>query len=226
MIINIKNPPKKIDTGKSVITDELVAKEYTALKDKPYLTAKETMRLHRIEKYGDKAVAKHKMSVFKNKPSYTKTLDKMDDYGVEQKEERVKDVIEDIYRGVNVIEACENHMVEPKYFFKIIEKPEYQEDKINFLNARITQAEYYLYRREKLEKDLLAGRIDTATYSALSSDYKYLAAKLAPLAYGDKIQFEANVNKVNTYELINSDKVKELNNLITSNIIDAEFTEE
>lgn len=224
MIINIEK--KVIDTGKTLITDEHVANEYEKLMKKENKTAKELRRLSRIKKYGDKAIAKHKMDNFKNNPTKVKSLEKIENQSLEQKEERVKEVIEDIFSGVNVIEACENHYVEPKYFFKTLEKPEYYEDKVNFLNARITLAEYYLYRREKLEKDLLSGKIDTSTYSALSSDYKYLAGKLAPLAYGDKIQLEANVNKNNTFEVINSEKIKELNNLLTSNIIDADFEEE
>lgn len=224
MIINIEK--KVIDTGKTLITDEHVANEYERLMNKENMTAKELRRLSRIKKYGDKAIAKHKMDNFKNNPTKVKSLEKIENQSLEQREERVRDVIEDIFSGVNVIEACENHYIEPKYFFKILEKPEYYEDKVNFLNARITLAEYYLYRREKLEKDLLSGKIDTSTYSALSSDYKYLAGKLAPLAYGDKIQLEANVNRTNTFDVVNSEKIKELNNLLTSNIIDAEFEEE
>ena len=72
-------------------------------------------------------------------------------------------------------------------------------------------AEYYLSRREYLEEDLRNNKIDSSTYSTLANDYKYLAGKLAPLAYGDKIQLDAQINKTQTYELINSDKVKQLN---------------
>lgn len=234
MIIDIKKPekkeekklPEKVDTGRAIITDERVIKEYETLKEKEFLTAKEKLRMNRIKKYGDKSYAKHKMGGFKNHPTHCPSLATIENTTGLQSENKVRLVIEDIYNGVNLIEACEKHDLKPKFFFNVLEKEEFAEDKVNFLNARITLAEYYLYRREKLEKDLLEGKIDTPTYSALSSDYKYLAGKLAPLAYGDKIQLEARVNKSNTFEVINTEKVQELNNLLTSNIIDAEFSED
>ena len=99
-------------------------------------------------------------------------------------------------------------------------------EKQKYLSARCCLAEYYLYRRESLERDLLSGKIDSSTYSTLANDYKYLAGKLAPLAYGEKIQLDAQIVKADLTESINADKIKQLNNLLQSNIIDAEFTEE
>lgn len=227
MIINIKkdNLPDKLDTGKTIITDPRCIKEYIDLSNKKDLTIAETRRKCRIKKYGDKAYGKHKMAGFENHPTQVKPLSKIADTSKDE-EYNIIPIIEEVEEGMNPIEACEKYNIKPRYFFKILDRAENEEYKVRFINARITLAEYYMYRRERLEKDLLEGKIDTPTYSALSSDYKYLAGKLAPLAYGDKIQFEANVKKSNTFEVINSDKVKELNNLLTSNIVDAEFEEE
>lgn len=227
MIINIKkdNLPKTLDTGKTIVTDPRCIKEYIDLCNKKELTPTENRRKNRIKKYGDKAYGKHKMAGFENHPTEVKSLAEIAEKSKDS-DYNIIPIIEEIEDGMNPIEACEKYDIKPRYFYKILEKPENEEYKVRYLNARITLAEYYMYRRERLEKDLLEGKIDTPTYSALSSDYKYLAGKLAPLAYGDKIQFEANVKKSNTFEVINSDKVKELNQLLTSNIIDAEFEEE
>lgn len=223
MIIKIK---RKVDTGKSILTEENVIEEYERLKAKPYLTAKETMRLHRIEKYGDQAIGQHKFVNFKNQPSKPMTLKEFDELTRKQDEKNVDKVIEEIFSGANLIEACKKFDIKPRFFFETLEKPEYADVKDRFLDARTTLAEYYLYRREQLEKDLLDKKIDPQTYSTLSNDYKYLAAKLAPQAYGDRIQVDTNIKKTNTVEVINSEKIKELNNLLTSNIVDAEFEEE
>ena len=60
-----------------------------------------------------------------------------------------------------------------------------------------------------------SGKIDTSTYSVLSSDYKYLAGKLAPLAYGEKIQLDAYIAKDTRVEVISPEKIKELNSLLS-----------
>ena len=86
-------------------------------------------------------------------------------------------------------------------------------------------AEWYLEKRERLENDLKSGRIDSSTYSTLANDYKYLAGKLAPLSYGEKIQLDAQIVKADIAENISSEKIKQLNNLLQSNIIDAEYSE-
>ena len=159
----------------------------------------------------------------RNTPTRCSSLKDMNNIKIKQREEKIPLIIDDIYGGMNMIEACEKHDIKPRFFLSTLEKEEFRELKEQFINARISLAEYYLYRRERLEKDLLDKKIDTTTYSALSQDYKFLAGKLAPLAYGDKIQFDAQINRHNTVEVINSDKVMELNRLLTSNIVDAEF---
>lgn len=235
MIIDIKQPekpkklPTEIDLGDKKITNPTIIKEYERLQQKKAdgtIKANEKLRLSRIKKQGDDMKYIQVLQRPKNKATRCSTLKSMNNLPVKQDEEKLSLIIDDIFDGMTMIEACDKYDIKPRFFMSMLEKEENRELKEQFLNARITLAEYYLYRREKLEKDLLDKKIDTTTYSALSQDYKFLAGKLAPLAYGDKIQFDAQINRKNTVEVINSDKVLELNKLLTSSIIDAEFEEE
>lgn len=229
MIINIKRKkdlPKEIDLGDKKITNPKIIEEYERLKEKKEdgtIKAKEILRLSRIKKQGDEMKYQQVLEKKRNTPTRCSSLKDMNNIKIKQREEKIPLIIDDIYGGMNMIEACEKHDIKPRFFLSTLEKEEFRELKEQFINARISLAEYYLYRRERLEKDLLDKKIDTTTYSALSQDYKFLAGKLAPLAYGDKIQFDAQINRHNTVEVINSDKVMELNRLLTSNIVDAEF---
>ena len=85
---------------------------------------------------------------------------------------------------------------------------------------RCLLAEFYLARREQLEEDLKQGRIDCATYSALSSDYKYLAGKLHPAAYGDKIKLDIETSQADS--IPSQERLSELNKLL--NAVDADYT--
>ena len=124
-----------------------------------------------------------------------------------------------------MIKACEITSIRPKDFLCFIDKIENKDLKNLYYNARVTLAEWYLEKRERLENDLKSGRIDCSTYSTLANDYKYLAGKLAPLAYGDKIQLDAQIVKADLTESINADKIKQLNSLLNANIIDCEYIE-
>lgn len=227
---NESNPlPERIDTGKAIITEPALIAKYKELEEKKAdkITVAEKMQLHRLTKYGDKATGKNKLTAkTTNRPTQIITLEKANKNPITPTDEALQRVIESIYNGSDFITACQENDIRPKDFYKWIDKPENQQNKVNFINARCILAEYYLYRRESLEKDLLSGRIDSSTYSTLANDYKYLAGKLAPLAYGDKIQLDAQINKQTTLEVLNTEKVKELNSLLQSNIIDADFTEE
>lgn len=221
--------PERIDTGKATITDPALIAKYLELEQKEKTstgTVKESRQYYRLKKYGDAAPAKNKLvQKPNNKPSHDITLLKANQNPITPTPERFARVIEDIFNGSDFITACKNNDIRPKDFYLYIERAENEKEKIKFLNARCCLAEYYLFRRESLEKDLLSGKIDSSTYSTLANDYKYLAGKLAPLAYGDKIQLDAQIQKQNTLEIINGEKIKELNNLLQSNIIDAEYTE-
>lgn len=221
--------PDRIDTGRAIITNpELIAK-YKELEKKQKRnenTAAERLRFNRLKKYGDKATGQNKiLQEPSNRPTQVITLEKANKTPITPTNERLAAVTEDVYNGLNIIEACKKNDIRPKDFFNWIEQPENLEQKKKYFNARICLAEYYLYKRESLEKDLLNGRIDSSTYSTLANDYKYLAGKLAPLAYGEKIQLDAQIIKADISEGINSEKIKQLNNLLQSNIIDAEFSE-
>lgn len=189
-------------------------------------TAAERLRYNRLKKYGDKATGQNKiLQEPTNRPTQIITLEKANKNPITPTPEKLQEVTESVFNGLNVIDACKVNDIRPKDFFKWIEQPENLEQKKKYFNARICLAEYYLYRRESLEKDLLNGKIDSSTYSTLANDYKYLAGKLAPLAYGEKIQLDAQIVKADITESISADKIKQLNNLLQSNIIDADFTE-
>lgn len=221
--------PDHIDTGKAVITNPALIAKYKELEKKEKTgigTVKESRQYYRLKKHGDNVSGQNKIIQDpKNKPTQIITLEKANKNPITPTNERLAQVSESVFNGLNVIDACKELDIKPKDFFKWIELPENLEEKKKYFSARCCLAEYYLYRRESLEKDLLSGRIDSSTYSTLANDYKYLAGKLAPLAYGEKIQLDAQIVKQNTLEIINGDKIKELNNLLNSNIIDAEFSE-
>lgn len=222
--------PERIDTGKATITDSALIAKYKELEQKEKTstaTVKESRQYYRLKKHGDSATAKNKiLQNPNNRPTHDITLKQANNNPITPTNERFAQVIEDIFNGMEFITACKNNDIRPKDFYLFIERPENQKEKIKFLSARCCLAEYYLHRRETLESDLLSGRIDSSTYSTLANDYKYLAGKLHPAAYGDKIQLDAQINKQNTLEIINGDKIKELNSLLNSEIIDAEYTEE
>lgn len=222
--------PERIDTGKATITNPALIAKYKELEEKERTstrTVKESRQYYRLKKYGDKANAQNKLTQSKeNRPTQIITLEKANKNPITPTNERLAQVSENVFNGLNVIEACKQLDIKPKDFFKWIELPENIEEKQKYFSARCCLAEYYLYRRESLEKDLLSGRIDSSTYNTLANDYKYLAGKLAPLAYGDKIQLDAQIIKADITDTINSEKIKQLNTLLQSSIIDADFVEE
>lgn len=221
--------PDRIDTGKATITDPALIAKYKELEEKEKTgsrTVKESRQYYRLKKFGDNAPAKNKLIQEPiNHPTQVITLEKANKAPITPTNERLAQVSESVFNGLNVIDACKELDIKPKDFFKWIELPENIEEKKKYFSARCCLAEYYLYRRESLEKDLLSGRIDSSTYSTLANDYKYLAGKLAPLAYGEKIQLDAQIIKANINESISSEKIKQLNSLLQSNIIEADFTE-
>ena len=234
MIVNFENKtkepeplPDRIDTGKATISKPELISKYKELEKKEHSgrTVKESRQYYRLKKYGDSASAQNKIEKKPtNRPSQTITLYQANKNPITPNRERIQAVIESIYNGNDFITACKNNDVRPKDFYKLIDRVEFLEEKNDFFRARCLLAEYYLYKRESLESDLLSGRIDSSTYSTLAGDYKYLAGKLHPAAYGDKITLDAQINKQSTVEVLNTDKIKALSDMI-SGTIDADFEE-
>lgn len=232
---NIKKPseseklPERIDTGKATITDSALIAKYTELEKKEKTntaTVKESRQYYRLKKHGDQASARNKLTAEpQNRPSQQITLKQANNNPITPTRAKIQEVIENIYNGMDFISACKESDIRPKDFYILIDSVDFTEEKQNFYRARCLLAEFYLYKRESLEKDLLTGRIDSSTYSTLANDYKYLAGKLHPAAYGDKIQLDAQIKQHKTVEMINGEKIKELNNLLNADIIDADFTE-
>lgn len=221
--------PERIDTGKATITNPALISKYLELEQKEKNstgTVKESRQYYRLKKYGDSVLAKNKLIAEpKNRPSKEITLAQANKNPITPTQERFTQVIEDIFNGTEFITACKNNDIRPKDFYLWIDDKENEQEKQKFISARCCLAEYYLHRRESLEADLLAGRIDTSTYSTLANDYKYLAGKLHPAAYGEKIQMAAMIKTQTDAESINSAKIKELNALLQDGIIEAEYTE-
>lgn len=233
MVVNINftqneskaNPPAEKESRPTPesygITKPELKKAFTELEekekgDKPRTVA-ESRRFYRLKKYGDST--QNLASITGNKPSKPRDLAKMNQAPNDAKPDTIQKIIDAIYNGKTFLAACEEYSLKPKEFYKELEKTENFTLKKEFYAARCLLAEYYLQRREDLENDLKSGKIDPSTYSCLSSDYKYLAGKLAPLAYGDKIQLDATVERIDSAP--SQSKLEQLNKLLQ--ITDAEY---
>lgn len=226
---NINESPESVQIPENLTNPALIAKyKELAEKEKRHEnTAAERLRLHRLKKYGDNATGQNKITgEHTNTPSKQISLEKINRAPLTINRSQAEKIIDLINDGNTLIKSCEISSIRPKDFLCFIDMVENKDLKNLYYNARVTLAEWYLEKRERLENDLKSGRIDCSTYSTLANDYKYLAGKLAPLAYGEKIQLDAQIVKADISESINSEKIKQLNNLLQSNIIDAEYTEE
>lgn len=221
--------PDHIDTGRAVITNPDLIAKYIELSEKEknrQNTTAERLRLHRLKKYGDQATGQNKITgSHTNIPSKQIPLEKINRAPLTINRTQAEKIIDLINDGYTLIKSCEITSIKPKDFLKFLDCTENKDLRSQYYNARVVLAEWYLEKRERLENDLKTGRIDCSTYSTLANDYKYLAGKLAPLAYGDKIQLDAQILKADISEAVNHDKIKQLNNLLQSNIIDAEYSE-
>lgn len=231
---NIKKKEESTTNAESVqipenLTNPALIAKFKELSEKEKRhenTAAERLRLHRLKKYGDKATGQNKITgEHTNTPSKQISLEKLNKSPLTINRAKAQEIIEHINDGCTMIKACEITSIRPKDFLCFIDDIENKDLKNLYYNARVTLAEWYLEKRERLENDLKSGRIDCSTYSTLANDYKYLAGKLAPLAYGDKIQLDAQIVKADLTESINADKIKQLNSLLNANIIDCEYIE-
>lgn len=231
---NIKKQGESAEPAESVkipdnLTNPALIAKYLELSEKEKRhenTTAERLRLHRLKKYGDKATGQNKITgEHTNTPSRHISLEKLNKSPLTINRTQAEKIIDLINDGNTLIKSCELSSIRPKDFLCFIDLIENKDLKSLYYNARVTLAEWYLEKRERLENDLKSGRIDCSTYSTLANDYKYLAGKLAPLAYGDKIQLDAQIIKADITEGINADKIKQLNNLLNENIIDVEYTE-
>jgi hypothetical protein len=231
---NIKKQDESTTSGESVqipenLTNPALIAKFKELSEKEKRhenTAAERLRLHRLKKYGDNATGQNKITgEHTNTPSKQISLEKLNKSPLTINRAKAQEIIDLINDGHTMIKACEITSIRPKDFLCFVDNIENKDLKNLYYNARVTLAEWYLEKRERLENDLKSGRIDCSTYSTLANDYKYLAGKLAPLAYGDKIQLDAQIVKADLTESINADKIKQLNSLLNANIIDCEYIE-
>lgn len=222
-----------IDRAGNKITDARVISEIERISNIPCekRVVKDKIRLSRLRRDGDKAAGKNKLVTVEKKEPTQESLSDINTAGTAPTTaELVQNIITDIYSGLNPIEAIKKNNYSPMKFFKELDKEQNFYLKKEYFSAREAYAEFCLYRREQLEKDLLTGNIDSSTYSVLASDYKFLASKCFPKMYGDKVTLETEV-KHNVNLSVNNDKVLQLNEmlnkpkLLDTKVTDAEFEE-
>ena len=219
-----------------VIHDPVVIEEYKRIAAIPrlYRTAVENARVANIRKNGDRAKGKNKFGAEKKEK---KRVKKVSLSTINAKTRKTPDkpaacekVIDLIYAGKNPIAAAQEAGISPKQFFAELGKEENKQLAEDYKNARECYAEFLLYRRELLEQQLLKGEIDSSTYSAISNDIRFLAARCFPKAYGDKQIAETTIPP--RAELsVAPNKIQDLTALLTAGTlpppaIDAEYTEE
>lgn len=225
-------------SGNPITKPELIA-EIRRIDSLDIKTAKDKLRRHTIYKYGDNAqpstVAKAKKNNnLLNKDELTQTqtrtrvtkrtnVNRPQDHLTEDK---IKTVIEDIYNGLDPVSACKKNNVTYMKFSKELNKDGFSSLKNEFLNARVTLADNYIFKINTLQDKLLKGEVDACTYSAIARDLMYLAGKFAPATFGDKISIE-KTQKVEVNHTIDQNKIASLNKLLAlpSNEIEAEFEE-
>lgn len=248
MLIDIKTG-KKIDKkskaepildrlGRPITRPEVVA-EYKRIKSIPHQkrTAREGIRLNNILKFGDGCPNKNIMRKIHNPKPKTPIagptlaeLNHIPSTPDTEPAQVIDNVIDSIYNGINPIQAMKDNSVSPQKFYRLIEKPCFSQQKIDYLHARECYAEFCLYKRELLEQQLIAGEIDSATYNVLSNDYKFLASKFYPKVYGDKINIESTSATTVTHT-IDNERILQLNQMLSGGLlehkpaIDVEFEE-
>lgn len=216
-----------------IIHDPVVIEEYKRIAAIPrlYRTAVENARFANIRKNGDRAKNKNKFGKKEKKPVKKVSLSTINAKAPKapDKLEACEKVIDLIYAGKNPITAAQEAGISPKKFFSELEKPENKQLADSYKIARECYAEFLLYRREFLEQQLLKGEIDSSTYSVISNDIRFLAARCFPKAYGDKQIAETTIT--HRAELsVDPNKIQELNALLNAGslpppVIDAEYTE-
>lgn len=223
-------------SGKPITNPELIAevKRINAL-EKP--TAKETRRKKAILKHGDNSYPSRTAQAIKNNnPQKIADVYKELDVENETKNQtpdnnptpinKPQTVICLIEQGNDPIAACKLAGINYRKFLNELEKPDFKNEKLDFLRARTILADTYIYKLNILQQKLLEGIIDQGTYSAISRDLLYLAGKFAPATFGDKISIEKN-EKIEVNHTVDQTKIANLNKLLAlpSIAIDAEFEE-
>ncbi len=182
-------------------------------------TTKDKMRLNKIKRDGDHCRAQNKFKLCSNNPEPIVELEDLNNAAELKTEAQAHQVINSIYSGKLPIEAMNEAGISPKSFYRFLRRGENTVLRSEFLNAREVFAEYCLFKRQLLEEQLLRGVIDSSTYTTLAADYKYLAAKFHPAAYGDKLKLETDVKHTARLE-VSQTRVKALNALLSGNLLE------
>lgn len=191
-----------IDNFGNIITDPDVLAEIKRIEaiPRPDRKKKENLRLNRLLKYGDSAIAKNKLKPTQstNKDSAKKQAkqslhDFEKSHTTNATEQLVLQVIDDIYKGLLLVESLKKHNMQAKDFYGFINKEENFTLKQKYKESRQAVAEFMIYKQKQLMNDLLIGNIDSSTYSAISRDLQFMAARFSREYYGDSQPKEVNV---------------------------------
>lgn len=238
MIISFKTgkpiEKKRFDKRGRPITRPEVLAELERIEAKPYKLRppKENIRLAALRRDGDSVKNKNKLRRVEQKAPDQTTLAELNNNPATPADTlgAAKAIINDVYSGMLPISAIRNNGLTPRKFYTFLEKSENAALRASYFSARECLAEFALYKRELLEKQLLAGEIDSSTYAALANDYKYLAAKCYPKLYGDKLTIDSNTTTTVNHT-IDASKVLQLNQMLNGGalpapaVVDAEFEE-
>lgn len=224
-----------LDKNGNKILNPLVRSELERIIAIPHKdrTPKDNIRLAAIRRDGDNVRNKNKFKqVTPTTPDPT-TLAELNRPAGQMSAQAAQEVIDRMYLGESPIQAIKNCNYTPKSFFCFLDEEEKKGNfslKSSYFLARECLAEFYLYKRDLYEKQLLCGEIDSSTYSAVASDIKYLASKLFPRVYGDRVTIDTNVRGAVGVEA-SPEKIQRLNALLSGGqlpppVVDVEFSEE
>lgn len=231
MFLKIKEESKENNTesginriGESIRTDKQGnpitgdrLQELLRLEQIKNKTQAESRRFHALRKYGNNArlerIQQHGATAETAEILNERPNDSLITQQTNPDRVALNLIIEQIENGNDILKAIKSQNMRPSKFYKLLEKNEFSEEKTAFLRARTILADFYLFKVNQLQEWLLAGKIDNCTYSNLSRDALYLAGKLAPAAYGDKIQIESKSISATVHK-VDSDSFRRLNELM------------
>jgi hypothetical protein len=127
---------KRIDRQGNPITNPLVLEELERLETKKakneYMTAKDKMRMNRLQKYGDLAIAKNKTCEPKpkSKPAGQQiNLSTKTETTVAQLDK----VIDDLFKGLNPFDTLKKYNISTRAFYSYLKSPKINKEYYNYI---------------------------------------------------------------------------------------------
>lgn len=225
-----------LDKNGNKILNPLVRSELERIIAIPHKdrTPKDNIRLAAIRRDGDNVRNKNKFRQVTPAAPDPTTLGSLNKTRKpEMSAQLAQEIIDSIYDGKSPIQSIKEIGATPKSFFNFLDEEEKRGNyslKSSYFLARECLAEFYLYKRDLYEQQLLAGEIDSSTYAAVTNDIKYLVGKLFPRIYGDRVTIDTNVRSSVSVEA-SPERIQRLNALLSGGqlpppVVDVEFSEE